>query len=287
MEMDPHFKVAKVHLLPIFTARVLRELLVFGSSPRVDDARRALVSISLVDPDCPIRDVFKQAYSVLRRAYPAEYVLINECLCAQVSGVDSVVAYREQAVAGSKADLSIFSPAGHSRGYEIKSRFDRLDRLQAQLRTYQQVFSHSYVVTDHNHVPRVMEDSPASVGVLSVSRDGIQELRPARERLDLIRLDRLFSLLRKEEYLHLIGAKFGAIPKVPNTQIYGVCLQQFQRLDAASAQELVVETLCRRQSRPSREEDQAWRLPRPLRALALTGKLDQSELLRLSYVLEQ
>lgn len=287
MDTDQRQGLAKRNLLPIFTARVLKELLVFGNSNRVHAARRSLESIGLVNRETPIASVFDRAYSVLLAAYPSEYILLNECLCAQVSGADPVAAYREQAVAGSKADLSVFWPGGHSRGYEIKSRFDRLDRLQTQLQTYQQVFVHTYVVTDYNYVPRVLEDSPASVGVLSVSGDGIQELRPATESPDLIRLDRLFSLLRKDEYQQIIRVEFGAVPQLPNTQIYRACLQLFQRLEGARAQELVTETLRRRQSRPPFEEDQVWRLPRSLRALALTGNLDQSELLHLSYLLER
>ena len=279
--------LAKRELLPMFTARVIHELLVFGQSNRVDLARRALETAGLIDNGVGIRHLFDRAYSVLLETYPTEYMLLNECLCAQVSKKDSVTAYREQVVAGSKADLSIFWPGGKSCGYEVKSRYDRLDRLPDQLQTYQQVFSYTYVVTDHKHAPRVMEDSPGSVGVLSVSSDDVQEIRPAAERPDLIRLDRLFSLLRKAEYLQLIRAEFGAVPRRPNTQIYQACLDQLCEIDPAKAQGLVTEALRRRQSRPPPENDRAWRLPRSLRALGMTGNLDQSELLRLAYVLDQ
>lgn len=284
---DQRERLAKRKLLPIFTAKVLQELLVFGNSDRVDAARHALESIGLIEHEAPIRSVFDHAYSVLLKAYPAEYILLNECLCAQVSGEDPVAVYREQAIAGSKADLSVFWPDGHSRGFEIKSRFDRLDRLQAQLQTYQQVFSHTYVVTDHSYVSRVLEDSPGSVGVFSVSAEGLQEIRPATERPDLICIDRLFALLRKSEYMELIRQEFGVAPRLPNTQIYQACLAQFRGVGSAKAQDMVTETLRRRQSRLLPAEDRAWRLPRSLRALALTGDLDQSELLRLSSVLDR
>lgn len=279
--------LARQKLLPIFAAKVLGELLTLGRSSHIDTARRTLESLDLIDGKAPLKDAFDRSYSELLETYPAEYILLNECLCAQVSKKDSVTAYREQAVAGIKSDLSIFRPGGKSCGYEVKSRYDRLDRLPDQLQTYQQVFSHTYVVTDHKHAPRVMEDSPASVGVLSVSGDGIQELRAATEKPELIHLGRLFSLLRKDEYLQLIRAEFGTVPQLPNTQIYQACLQLFRRLDGARAQELVTEILLRRQSRPPPENDRAWRLPRSLRALGMTGNLDQSELLRLAYVLDQ
>lgn len=285
MRMDQ--KSAKQHLLPIFTAKVLRELLVFGDSHRVTCARRALEAASLIQRGTPMRQLFEDAYSVLLEVYPAEYILINECLCAQVSDTDEVSAYREQAVGGSKADLSLFWSNGRSRGYEIKSRFDRLDRLQNQLWTYQQVFFQSYVVTDKSHIPRVLEDSPVSVGVLSISSSGIEEIRSAKEAPDRLHLGRLFSTLRKGEYLKLIRAEFGSVPEVPNTQIYRTCLELFQQLDRRKANSLVTEALSRRQAQPPLRKNRARRLPRSLRALALTGSLTQPDLLRLSYLLER
>lgn len=279
-------RVARSTLIPAFTARVLRDLLTIGSSRSLEVARTTLERLGVLDFDARLSEVLEGAYSVLMDVYPGEYVLLNECLCREMTQISGQgAAYRELAVGSCKADLALFC-SGESKGFEIKSRFDRLDRLQAQLQTYQEVFSHTYVVTDHNHVRRVLEDSPASVGVLSVSSDGIQELRPATARPDLICLGRLFSLLRKDEYLQLIREEFGVAPRLPNTQTYRACLGLFRRLDGARAQELVTEILCRRQSRPPPAKDRAWRLPRSLRALALTGNLSQSELLRLSHMLE-
>lgn len=281
------YETAKQALLPLFTSKVLRELLVFGDSDRVIRARRTLESDGLIRRCSPMSHLFDSAYAVLADDFPAEYVLLNECLCSQVPGRIAVASYREQAVAGIKADLSIFWPDGQSRGYEVKSRFDRLDRLQIQLQTYQQVFSRTYVVADQKHVSVVLQSSPSSVGVLSFSRDGMQEIRPATERPDLIRPERLFGLLRKAEYLQLVRDRFGMTPRLPNTQIYQACFSLFRQIDAARAQDLVTEHLRQRQCRPVPVEDRAWRLPRSLRALTLTGNLDQSELLRLSYVLDR
>lgn len=287
MEANQLERVARRKLIQVFTARVLKDLAEFGCSERVEEARKALEQLGLIEFDARLSEVFEQAYSVLLDVYPGEYPLLNECLCremAENSGQGAV--YRELAVGASKADLAIFRP-GESSGFEIKSRFDRLDRLQGQLQTYQQVFTRTYVVTGQGHAPRVLQESTASVGVLAVSRQGIRELRPAIQSPELISSDRLFALLRKHEYLQLIKEEFGAVPDLPNTRIYRACLALFQQIDLPRRQALVSDILHQRRSPPPQEHDRAWQLPRSLRALALSGKLDQSQLLQLLYRLER
>lgn len=287
MEANQVERVARSKLIPAFATRVLRDLVEVGYSKRLEAARMALEQLDLIGFDAPLTEVFERAYSVILRVYPGEYVLLNECLCSEMARIpEQGTVYRELAVGASKADLAIFRP-GESSGFEIKSRFDHLDRLQGQLQTYQKVFTRTYVVTGQDHAPRVLEESAASVGVLAVSGAGIRELRPATKNPDLTCSDRLFALLRKQEYTQLIRTEFGKVPELPNTRIYRACLALFQQIDRAKAQALVSEILRQRQSRPPPEEDRAWQLPRSLKTLALSGKLDQSQLLRLLYLLER
>lgn len=287
MEANQLERVARRKLIQVFTARVLRDLAEFGCSERLEEARMALEQLGLIEFDARLAEILERAYSVLLDVYPGEYVLLNECLCSEMAETSEQGAvYRELAVGASKADLAIFRP-GDSTGFEIKSRYDRLDRLQGQLQTYQQVFTRTYVVTGQGHAPRVLQESDASVGVLAVSRQGIRELRPAVQSPDLTNSDRLFALLRKQEYLQLIKEEFGAAPDLPNTRIYRACLALFKQIDLPRRLALVSDILHQRQSAPPREDDRAWQLPRCLRALALSSKLDQSQLLRLSCLLER
>ena len=287
MSLDQLKRVARSQLIRAFSPKVLQDLMQFGESRRVDEARESLGQFGLISSEASLAEVFERAYSVLLRVYPGEYVLLNECLCREMAACSERVGiYRELAVGTSKADLAIFS-AGESSGFEIKSRFDRLDRLRAQLESYQQVFTRTYVVTQQSHASKVLDQSPATVGVLSVSGEGIQTLRPATENPDLLCPNRQFALLRKPEYLQLIEAEFGAAPELPNTRIYRACLALFESIDPARAQALVSDILRRRQSRPPDDQDMSWRLPRSLRALVLSGKLDQAELLKLSTLMDE
>ena len=287
MKLNQLERVARRKLIRVFKAQVLRGLAEFGYSKRLEEARVALEQLGLIEFDARLSDVFERAYSVLLDVYPGEYVLLNECLCWEMAESSRQGAvYRELAIGASKADLAIFRP-GESSGFEIKSRFDRLDRLQGQLQTYQQVFTRTYVVTGQGHAPTVLQESATSVGVLAVSRGGIRELRPAMKSPDLISSDRLFALLRKCEYLQLINEELGAVPDLPNTRIYRACLALFKQIDLPRRQALVSDILHQRQCSPAREDDPAWQFPRSLRALALSSKLEQSELLQLLYRLER
>lgn len=285
--MDQRKEIAKRNLLPIFTSRVLRELVSFGSSSRVEHARIALESHSLIENEPPIREVFERSYNVLRAAYPSEYVLLTECLSSQTPCGCRFASFRELAVGTCRADLAVFDEKGLSHGYEIKSQFDHLGRLRGQLATYQQVFSRTYVVTDGPHLHNVLQNLPDSIGVICFSNDELREFRAAGEAPDLICSSRLFSLLRKTEYLRVIRAEFGSVPRCSNTEIYRVCLELFRQINPAKAQLLVTEALRARQEHGVVEDDPAWRLPRALRGLTLTGSLNRLDRLRLVDVLEQ
>lgn len=271
--------LAKTKVLPCLTARTLRDLVVFGSSDRLMSARGTLEKLGLIDHSATAAEVFDQAYALLISEYPAEYLLLNEALCEH--GLHSMpansVAYRELAIGTCKADLAIFEGAT-SCGYEIKSRFDRLDRLPAQLATYQQVFARTYVVADSVHLAEVLVESQETVGVLEFSAGELREHRPAKVVPDQLRHERIFALLRKPEYTSLVRRRFGALPKVPNTQIYRACLSKFHQLDISEALAVVCEIVSGR--RAGEPEQRAWRvhLPRPLNSLVLTGNLSDQDL---------
>ena len=239
----------------------------------------------LIPSDAPLSEVFEQAYAVLVDSYPAEYVGLNEAVCREMRASGPIQVIRELAILGCKADLSVFTP-GHSVGIEVKSRFDRLERLPMQLRSYQEAFSETWVVAAPQHAQRVLAESPLSVGVHVLSGPDLEEVRPARESIDLVQHQALFSLLRKPEYLRLIQERFGGCPEAPSTRIYRACLAQFQRIDISEAMDLVSGAIWDRGSALEAIQRQASRLPRPLRALAMTANLVPSDLIRLAQIIE-
>jgi hypothetical protein len=267
--------------------RVLRDLVQSRHAPRGDAAHRALEDEGLIEPGASIARVFEVGYAELLRWYPSEYALLSESF-AYLLGRDApgspVCAYRELAVAGCKADLALFFP-DLAVGVEVKSRYDRLDRLAHQLATYQEVFDQVFVATDEEHAARVLAEAPKEVGVLIVTPDGIEQCRPAQSVTRLLSHRRLFGLLRKPEYLRLIRKHFGRPPRLPNTEIYDACLRLFQSLEITEAQALVYEAIRARTVPSAIERQLVNRLPHSIRALAVASNLEPAELVTLAEVL--
>ena len=280
MKPDRMGGIARAKLLPVFTPKVLQGIAARSDAAELLAVRRTLEQYELIESTGSVEDVLEQAYSVLLGSYPAEYLLLNECLCQwlpEAAGEQKFAVYRELRVGNCKADMAVFV-GGESAGFEAKSRYDRLDRLQDQLRAYQKVFTRSYVVTDETLVHGVLMESPREVGVWSVSAAGVREIRPATVAAGSICQVQLFRLLRKPEYLDLIRAEFGSMPTLPNTKIYRTCLDLFLQIEPARAQSLVADLLLRRQCRSLTVSDLVWQLPRSLRLLALAGNFSQCQL---------
>lgn len=287
MQSNKRARWARRHLHRLFVVRVLRDLIRFRHAPRVDAASRALAAEGLLESRASIARVFEVGYAELLRWYPSEYALLSESfayLLARDAPGAPVCAYRELAVAGCKADLALFFP-GMAVGVEVKSRYDRLDRLAHQLSTYQEVFDQVFVATDEEHTARVLESAPEEVGVLIVTPSGIEECRPAQSATHLLSHRRLFGLLRKPEYLRLVRQHFGRPPRLPNTEIYEACLRLFRGLEITEAQALVYQTIRARTVPSAIDRDLVSRLPHSIRALAVASNLEPDELVTLSEVL--
>lgn len=239
----------------------------------------------LIASGAALSETFERAYELLAHRYPIEYVLLNEALCEEMKAASFIHVLREFAISGCKADLSVFHRRS-ATGVEVKSQFDRLDRLPLQLKSYQQAFATTFVVVAPQHLRRVLDESPAEVGVRVVSASGLQEVRPACESWELIRHDALFAMLRKREYLRLVHDRYGVCPSVPSTKIYRACLAQFRKIDVKEAVALVSETIWARGVALEAVEKHVRRLPKSLRALAMTANFTPPELLKLGQILE-
>lgn len=65
-------------------------------------------------------------------------------------------------------------------GYEIKSAFDRIDRLVSQLDSYAQIFDYVYVVCDAKHLHAIRKITPERVGIYLCAPSGLSRIRKAK-----------------------------------------------------------------------------------------------------------
>ncbi|MDH0628671.1 sce7726 family protein [Pseudomonas mosselii] len=79
-----------------------------------------------------------------------------------------------------RADI-ISSENGMIIGYEIKSVYDRIDRLKEQLESYSQLFDYVYVVCDDKHISTIRKTIPSRVGIYTCSPTGINRIRKAKQ----------------------------------------------------------------------------------------------------------
>lgn len=78
-----------------------------------------------------------------------------------------------------RADI-ICAEEGLITGYEIKSAFDRIDRLEDQLKSYTQLFDFVYVICDTKHLSTIRKITPDRVGIYQCAPTGLKKIRKAK-----------------------------------------------------------------------------------------------------------
>ncbi|MDC4534808.1 hypothetical protein ACL9Z5_002544 [Acinetobacter calcoaceticus] len=174
---------------------------------------------------CPLKDFYDQAYSLLEKNYPNEYVfknqIANKILCGKHS-LNTATMLSEFRVGKNKADCIILN--GKSTCYEIKTDYDSLIRLEEQLNSYQQLFDEVYVVCSKKYEKTIMETVPENFGVLSLTqRCTLKTLRIASQRTAPLNRQLLIDSLRQTEYKQLAEEISGEKISVPNMLVYEKC----------------------------------------------------------------
>lgn len=172
-----------------------------------------------------VNAIFELAHKKLSQEYRSEYYFKNAIATRHLLGKHSLstaTMLSEFRVGKSKADCVIVN--GKTTCYEIKSEFDTLNRLDAQLSDYLKVFDEVYVVCSSKNVASVFEFSDPRVGILVLTQKNyLSEKRTPTPRKEPIDVEILMKSLRKAEYLEIIQVMGLPIPEVPNSRLQGEC----------------------------------------------------------------
>jgi hypothetical protein len=205
---------------------------------------------------------YEAAYARLRRSYRCEYVFKNEIVRKLVLArhdPSTSVVISEFAVGVNRMDIVVVN--GTTTAYEIKTAYDSLDRLPAQIGAALRVFDRIIVACDPIHVARVtatIDDD--RVGILSfTARGAFRTERPWRANAASVNARSTFDCLRAEEYVPAVRALTGCAPIVPNTLTYRTYAPLFAALAPAIAHRVLADALKRRFADP--ESPAAGRLP--------------------------
>ena len=213
-----------------------------------------------------IADVLDTAFARLVRTYPVEYVFKTCALDRLLFGRHSprtTAFYSEFPVGNSRADLLVVN--GEAHVFEIKTQYDDLSRLDAQLADYYRAFTHVTLFVSEERADEVLKTAPASTGVTVLSRKySMSVARPASRHSESLDGRSLFRLFHADEYLPLLRSRGIDMSTVDRAVRYIECAEAFEGLDPEELHADVATCLKRRQ-RTEQLAHIAVTLPRSLR----------------------
>ena len=222
--------------------------------------------------------LYEDAYNILKNEYRCEYVYKNAIIQKKFLGTNSLnsaVVFEELVIDNCKADLVIIN--SKSTVYEIKTELDSLKRLNRQLDTYMNVFEYTYVVTYEKNINSVLKVIPENVGVIILTEKyTLKTIKKAKSNLNNIKSSNMFDMLRKKEYLNIIQKVYKKIPDVPNTKIYSVSKQLFERIPSERAHKMMINELKKRKLKDYQKEF-LNEVPLSLKVIGVENKITKIE----------
>lgn len=272
----------------LFSSSVIRELAARGESNLFSCLVKESSLVEDIDLSASVSHLFDTAYSLLKKTgnrheYVYKAAIAHKILLGKHT-LRSATMLTEFRVGDCRADVVILN--GTSTVYEVKSERDKLDRLEAQLSAYIQVFARVNVITGENHLAEVLSTVPPEVGVMLLSRRyQISTIREATDAPGRIVPEVMFDSLRLDESQRILNRLGISCPSVPNTRRYQELRKRFARLTPHEAHSGMVSVL--RETRSMLPLAKlVLALPIYLRAAALSTRLRQSDHLRLVSALQ-
>ena len=192
----------------------------------------------------PLRELFDFLYSILLEEYRCEYVyknmLVNQLYLQGAHIPENSTLINELDVCSSKADVAIIN--GKSAVYEIKSKYDSLDRLESQIADYKKVFDRIYVVTCAEKIRAVEKKVGKDIGIYELEKSRLNKIREAESNKVNIDPKWVFCCMHRAEYLKVIEEKFGYVPPC-DIWLFMECKKLFCQLDPEEAHDAMVEVV--------------------------------------------
>ena len=181
-----------------------------------------------------LTDLFEEAYKLLCKYYPNEYVVKNiiaNNILLGIHSMNTASMLSELRIGSNKADCVIIN--GSSTCYEIKTKFDSLKRLPDQLAAYTSAFDKTYVVTHEVHLDELIkiQSEMQSFGIIvSNNKNQLSKkiIAPINTHFDT---SLMFHTLRKDEYLDIARNVTGEEQDCPQTELFTKCKEIFCALD--------------------------------------------------------
>ncbi|HGH4622087.1 sce7726 family protein [Enterobacter cloacae] len=228
--------------------------------------------------DLTVREFFTLIYNFLKSEYRNEYVyktaIVNKIVFGRHSPRTSSTSI-ELPINNSIVDVAVFN--GCSTAYEIKTEYDSPKRLVTQSVDYLDVFERVYIVTHPKHIEKYISLNLPNIGVISLSKkDTLRVEKEAVSNLENIKLDKLFNVLRKDEYISIIEDYTSSKISMPNGLVYKFCKDIFVSMQHDTANKYFINALKKRTT-DKEFIDYIYSLPACLRTLGYATPLSKKQ----------
>jgi len=232
-------------LTELFKARFLRRLAEDDYTNLLSETLLAYGNIKEFSKLKRLSSLFRKAYRTILSNCQYEYVykttVLNDIFFRYHNF--STAFYTTEFYCGkSKADIAIFN--GFATAYEIKTKYDNLEKLGKQILDYKKVFGKVFVVVDESHLINIKKKIDENIGVLLFQDNGtVSEIKNAVEDYSCSDSNYLFDCLHKNEYKKIVHEYIGRELNIPNALEYSKYKQIFIEIPKNEAQQYVIQNL--------------------------------------------
>lgn len=168
-----------------------------------------------------VEEILMTLYEFVSKEYPNDIIYkINflECVDDFIDNPINSYIVNEFKFGRSITDLAVFN--GKSISFEIKSDLDKADNIVDQFKEYEKVFDYSYLITREDRIKDLKSKLPVNAGIIVLDKYDNFALQKIAKENNNISFEKLFRILRKEEYLDIVRYFYGSVPNVPNTRLF-------------------------------------------------------------------
>ncbi len=191
--------------------------------------------------------VLKSIYQKLEVNYPYEYVvknnLLNQWLKNHIGCPDTII-FNEFRLGKAIADIAMFN--GKSVAFEIKSIFDKKERLPHQLSIYKQVFDETYIIVPKSQY-EIYKNIDDEIGLILYDDFGRQFTKKQKATQNQnLSVDTLMEFLHTSEYKEIVVSHFGELPKMTAFDQFTICKKLITQIPYDSLRDLFITTMKKR-----------------------------------------
>jgi hypothetical protein len=188
--------------------------------------------------------VLRQAYKILEKQYPNEYILKNEFLTQWLKnelGNNQSIIFNELRIGKAIADLAMFN--GKSKVFEIKTILDKEYRLSNQLQEYKKLFNEVYII-----IPRELfdkySDFDKQVGIITFEAysKSFELIQKSFFNLN-IDVNVLMEVLHTKEYLQIVKQFYKEVPEMNSFNQFNICKDLISQIPSNNLNELFIEKM--------------------------------------------